>query len=283
MRRLHFVNRVDFRNAGDFSCGLSGYLPFGGLKPMHHDIDNVAWNFIRRTDAVIIGASGMLNVTESFNRNIIRLLDMCDTVIGYGIGFNKTPGQEPSTDIVPHLNRFKLLGVRDFDNPHGIRYLPCPSVKLLEGLEPREVRREVGVIHHRDYRLGQSGWESIDNSRSIWEVLDFILESETVITSSYHCAYWSQLLGKKVVIDRMFSEKFDYFRHKPVVGIANIAQAKPVPVEFMAECIRLNKEFYLEVCDLLSASPYMGGHNNSDIEARLANLAWRVATLEGRV
>lgn len=252
---------------------------------MHHDIDDVPWNFIRRTDAVIIGASGMLNVTESFNQNIIRLLDMCDTVIGYGIGFNRTPGQEPATDIVPHLHKFKLLGVRDFDNPHGVRYLPCPSVKLLEGLEPRETRRKFGVIHHRDYRLGWPGkWESIDNSRSVWEILDFIQESETIITSSYHCAYWSQLLGKKVVVDRIFSEKFNYFRHKPVVGMANIGQAKSAPEEFMAECLRLNEQFYLEVCELLGASPFRTGAaaGRSDIEARLANLAWRVATLEGR-
>lgn len=299
---LHFVNRLDFRNAGDFTCCLPQYLlslqHARKFRIMHHDIDAISWNHIRPDDVVILGAGGMLNVTESFNRNIIRLLDTCKNVIGYSVGFNETKGHHLETPIENQIGRFKSIAIRDFNHPSGLKYVPCPSVFFLDRLPSKDppIKRKLGVVHHRDFpaKEFEDCKDAITNERSIWEVLTFIQECETVATTSYHGVYFSQLLGKKVVLDRSsdFSKKFKYFKHPPVVGRENLASAEPAPKNFRAECIVLNLDFIQtniepllrDLGDEAKEDPNFSPERQAlaDLECKVANLNWRLTTLEKR-
>src|SRR5690606_34608338 len=98
---------------------------------------------------------------------------------------------------------------RDFNNPYGIPYVPCPSVfavmKVRDDLlinDTIQYSRSVGVIHHKDYPIKNIPFpcDNITNSSTLYEIVRFILEHELIITSSYHCCYWAQLLQTKVLV-----------------------------------------------------------------------------------
>lgn len=89
-RKIHFVNRIDKDNLGDWLCSPLNYYYeyFSKFNIVRHDIDFIDWHEIKRDDIVIIGGSGMFNVTISFNENINKLLNRCDNVIAWSVGFN---------------------------------------------------------------------------------------------------------------------------------------------------------------------------------------------------
>jgi hypothetical protein len=85
------------------------------------------------------------------------------------------------------------------------------------------------------------------------KVIEFLASGETVVTDSYHGAYWAQLLGKKVKVVS-WSVKFDNMKHPPCF-VENIyddsAQGLSAPADFLRECRDLNVAFYQEFKKLL--------------------------------
>jgi hypothetical protein len=75
-----------------------------------------------------------------------------------------------------------------------------------------DIKREIGVYYNKGYT--NRGWYNKDTDirylphenlhnhcpEGIDHVIKFLGESETIITSSYHGAYWGLLLGRKVEI-----------------------------------------------------------------------------------
>lgn len=222
-RKIHFINRIDRENAGDWSCcPLNYYFDyFNQYNIIRHDIDFVDYNEIQKGDIVILGGSGMINVTESFNRAINRILNKCDHVIGWSIGFNTHSEQWYQGNQFPEINldRFELLGIRDYMHPSGYLYLPCLSVMALDSEMFNTITpiRKVGIIEHKDLEIACSSlYETIKHNVSMCEIQKFILSSEVIVTNSYHCAYWTTLLKRRAVVVNKFSTKFDYFKYKPV-------------------------------------------------------------------
>lgn len=219
--KIHFINRIDKENAGDWYCSplLYYYDYFMQFNIIRHDVDYIDWGVIEKDDVVIIGGSGMLYVTLSFQRAINRLLDQCDTVIAWSVGFNTHNHQWYQGDQFPNIDfeRFALIAIRDYNHPSGLNYLPCPSVLALD--RPNRdivIKRKYGVIEHKDLPIaGLSGFNRIKNSATLSEIQEYIESSEAIVTNSYHCAYWTQLLGKKTIIVNKFSTKFDYFELPP--------------------------------------------------------------------
>ena len=116
-------------------------------------------------------------------------------------------------------------------------------------------------------------------------ILDFLGSGETILTSSFHGAYWGTLLGRKVLAFP-FSSKFFTLKHRPklypvakwnsnrwqlsILGRvmyelkyknkftcsmedwqqqAQVAQAYPTS---LPECRERTQDFYVEVMDLLN-------------------------------
>ena len=91
------------------------------------------------------------------------------------------------------------------------------------------------------------------NKYNIKQIIKFIGESEIIITGSYHAAYWSQLMNKKVIINGNWSSKFDTLKYKPVLLSDNIENdilaLKTVPKNYLDECININDNFYKKIMD----------------------------------
>lgn len=272
---IHLINRVDFDNCGDFACCLGQYLKLPNY--MNHDIDAINWQYVKEKDLVIFGGGGMLNCTDTFNTNIRRALRTCESVIGFGFGFNTHDGrdtQEPLT--TEELGAFKYITVRDFNHPSGIRYTPCPSVlHISKAHRDAEPLRKVGVIHHKVFNC-EDQWhhESIVNSRPLHEVLNFISTSEEIVTRSYHAAYWGLLMNKKVTVQDMWSEKFRYMNATYEGNILH-------PIEnYYRKSLRLVQSGIHEITSFW-APAYLEDEDNT--EERLASLELKCTNLKDQV
>ncbi|MBI4660082.1 MAG: hypothetical protein HY735_14675, partial [Verrucomicrobia bacterium] len=161
------------------------------------------------------------------------------------------------------LDGFDLIGVRDQGTPFP--YVPCVSCCHPAFDQIKSAPRYEAVIYEQ--RLGAvtlngaPKWPVLNNRKRPNEfhaVLDFLASGETVITNSYHGAYWALLLGRKVVIYKAFSTRFHGL--KPVAQFCaehdwcdKISAAERAPSDYLDECRSLNAAFYQMVCALLGA------------------------------
>lgn len=55
--KIHFINRIDKDNVGDWICSPLNYFYdyFKKYNLIRHDIDFIDWNEIQREDIVIVG------------------------------------------------------------------------------------------------------------------------------------------------------------------------------------------------------------------------------------
>jgi len=88
-----------------------------------------------------------------------------------------------------------------------------------------------------------------------WLAIEFIGSHDTIITDSYHGAYWAMLLNKQVQVVS-WSIKFNYFKNSPLfldnINQKPLSQTHFVQKNYLQECRDLNKNFYHKVLDLFS-------------------------------
>ena len=191
-----------------------------------HNIININFNIIKKSDTVIIGGGGLLDNCEAFNRDINRILDLSDNVIFWSLGFHKRPKEHHFYNKIEEnirLDNVKLLSIRDYNHESKIRYVPCATCMIpYFDSNYRLIKRDIGVINHYSFQ-NSFDYETITNSSSIETIVNFILTSNIILTNSYHAAYWATLMKKKVIIYGKFANKFDYFKYKPVEYSGNIS------------------------------------------------------------
>lgn len=214
---LHFINRVDETNAGDrVASPLAHYLDYFSRFPLQrHDIRYIDWDAISSDDVVILGGGGIFDYAEFINRAIRRLLRTGAAVVGWSPGFNTHHEYLAPYRTEIDFDEFELLGVRDYENPMGLDYLPDVTCKIPQLRERHEIKREFGIARHKDYEIPHLQFDSITNESSVEDILTFIGESEVVISNSYHMIYWATLMGKKCVSPGGFSTKFAHFQYPP--------------------------------------------------------------------
>lgn len=278
--KIHFINRIDHTNAGDWSCcPLNYYFDFfKQYNLMRHDIDFIDWNEVNRHDVVILGGGGMIDVTRSFNVAINRLLERCDTVIAWSIGHNTHNRQWYQGNEFEKIDfrKFKLISIRDYHHPSGLEWLPCPSALAPEMRAHGATKRKIGIVEHRSIPIAGLPYDKISNACTLLEIADFIAGSETVVTNSYHVTYWAQLMGRKAVVFNKFSTKFDYFKYKPefvapgegkplVPLLEEAAAAARTYDGSLPEAIALNGGFFERVKAVITALDFPRGNDYQQI------------------
>lgn len=272
MKKIHFINRIDWDNAGDWGCcPLNYYLDyFEQFNLIRHDIDFIDYKEIEPEDVVILGGSGLFNVTRSFNEAINKILERCNHVIAWSASFNTHDKQWfQGTDFPTiSMDKFSMLSIRDYQHPSGIEWLPDPSAAAIpkDFLKSQQnTIRKYGVIEHKDLPIKGIGYieDRIKNSESLYNILKFICESEVVITNSYHCAYWSILLQRKTIVINKWSTKFNYFKYKPefiesknedavpVELLENASKVAQIYVNAYAEAVSMNDAYFERVKKLI--------------------------------
>ena len=199
--KLHFINRFGSANIGDFWSSPYHYFDFNNVPKEKHSMKGIE---VPASGANIIVGGGL------FPQRRIESLVLSpkyknNNFVFWGVGFPALLAHH-KRNWAPPEEVNSLFGFRDYGT--NFDYVPCSSCMLSHFDKNYHTKREAGVYYNKGYkRLSQNAlcnlpYEKLHNwNSSIGDVIKFLGESETVITNSYHGAYWSLLLGKKVIIE----------------------------------------------------------------------------------
>jgi hypothetical protein len=275
-------------NIGDLVSSPLSYFDIPGYHLELKDIDELLHQ-PAGPHHVIIGGGGLLFPRFLENLQQLQQQPKQGRVILWGVGQQSYENPSESWrnfNYAPYLEGVDLAGVRDYDV--GLPWLPCASCMHPEFDRPRSPKHEMVVFSHKKFRLTFKGLPTFSNEQVDFRaVLDFLGSGETIITSSFHGAYWGTLLGRKVLAFP-FSSKFYSLKHRP--GLYPVERWRPKKYkislfgktlyqkfsqdwfqcqtdnwqdyldtcqaypESLEECREQNRQFYRQVVELLKES-----------------------------
>lgn len=257
---ITFVHRVDSNNLGDMVCCPRDYFDFSWTE--HRVID--IHQDIKGSGDVIFGGGGMLcnNWIESIDKFAYeRHFYSRRRAVMWGAGTNV----HGMTRLIwpKFLDLFDLVGLCDWGNPWT--YIPCVSCMhpLFETARQVKPSLEVVFYQHADHQI-QTAYPMRTNrchKDELGQVLAFLGSAQVVVTNVFHGAYWSLLLGKRVILFEPFSNRFYRFKTRlPVVSpgdslvkaIQDVSASHKPDLDFYHDCRRLNQWFYGRVKTLLT-------------------------------
>lgn len=120
----------------------------------------------------------------------------------WGVGHNSKNLQDFGKALPYNIDtsEFGLVGVRDYGRKEG--WVPCVSLHTILD-QPFTVENEIGVFFRKKTFSNPTAtkmffeFPSTANNEDFEVVVQFIGETNTVLTDSYHAMYWLLLLGKK--------------------------------------------------------------------------------------
>ena len=251
--KFAYLFRADIENPGDLYSSPMHYLGKGRDGII---VDVFTENIPEMSvDAVIIGG-GALFTNKKFVRNINRILDNIHAKhkIVWGVGYD--------TDFVDKeiKNCFDLFSSREHKIDFDIDWVPCASVlhPMFDELENTTPTKDFLVVDHfkRSIDFDRPHTRILNRPNDIRTILNQIADHRFIITSSYHVAYWSILLGKKcAVIGKDLPSKFRRMKHFPAIAkewndsIIDIAKVWP---DARYESILANHSFHRKLENLLN-------------------------------
>jgi hypothetical protein len=240
-----------------------------------------AWrrNLNQSTDILVVGGGGLIGLNHGWPKHIASGCSALKCVI-WSVGYNKqnaVPLDVPAlidTHAGVAAGSTRLLHARSRD--HGValpspwRYMLDASVFLpLQRCRERAPRHRVSYYYHGSFpvhlearaaRLGLAG-PSLRHDVGAAQVIDFVCDTEVLVSSSYHGALWALLAGRRVVIAQVEnpSSKFLTFEHQPprislrhrgasavnsTELAAAIARAQPAPPDALEAARAPNRQLY---------------------------------------
>lgn len=242
------IFRNDKDNVGDANCSPTFYFDIPNTKII--DIyDKNIFDMVNKSNNIIFGGGGLLAFEEKI-KQILKIRNK--KFITWGLGHNKHDINKIKKSKIFEI--FKLNGIRDFGL--DIDYVPCPSCMHNSFNVKREIKYPIVVYEHKHVKIDINKFPKRNNSgNDIESVLDFLGSAETIITNSYHGAYWSILLKRKVLMIP-FSSKFYGFKYKiPIVNVINWKESinkTQIYNEALEESCFLNKKYYKKVLNVLN-------------------------------
>lgn len=187
------------RNAGDLASAPALYFPSLGAT-----IADVRDPLPGETGAVIFGGGAL-------GRRLLRQGPGDGRIaIAWGVGTSNHEGRDPGRPA----EWLTLYGSREWQQP-GTIWAPCASCMAPEFDRPAEPVHDAVVYFNTQRPLDLRGLARSDNEQSFAAAVAFLASGMTIVTNSYHGAYWGLLLSRKVVIVGAYSSKFYGFRWQP--------------------------------------------------------------------
>lgn len=218
-----FVYRKNTKNIGDLNCCPALYFKeFLNCK----SIDILSLQNIKvKNKTIIVGGGGLL---QEFFRSKLEILDKLsknNIIIYWGVGTDNKIGENLIS--LDFLEKAYLCGIRNKDTKYT--FIPCPSCmsNLFDKYKETTSKYEAVVYLHEDYSKNYMSLKNkyeIRTNRSnlsFEDVINFLSQGNTIITNSYHGAYWGALLNKKIVILPWINDKnqqgvSDKFKQLPI-------------------------------------------------------------------
>lgn len=234
-------------NVGDIASSPALYFDFKRCWDVCDFGEVFVPGRVRADVPCVVGGGGVFHLVGALDEAV----RVCGRpLIGWGVGHNVHGGGFESYGSV--ADKFDLLGVRDWKMKYP--WVPCVSCMSALFDRARFAVHEHVVFDHTYFRTGITGLPTMENHGVAFsDVLDFLASGETVITSSYHGAYWAALLGRRCLVCRPFSSKFALSRYRvPFVGSDSWCGVRGLRFpDALYECRRANEKFAAKVVDLL--------------------------------
>ena len=244
------LHRTSKDNVGDYYSNPSLYFEF----------PNVTVNDITKKNNVenkftIVGGGGLIH--PRFSLFLKKVSKKSNMSVLWGVGHNYNPKMKKGNDIPLYpkwIKNFNLVGIRDHINLD--LYLPCASCMHPAFDKTYDVTNDVVYFLHAHKSKGivvDHVPVMYNDQMDIYKVIEFLGSAKTVVTNSYHGAYWSMLLGKSVNTTS-WSTKFEHFKYPPhfLKKITDTPNDQcTVSKNYLSECRNLNKEFYKKVLLLI--------------------------------
>lgn len=205
-------HRRNAHNIGDLKCGPAEYIDSLSEYKMI-EIFRCRKTMRLSNQNVIVGGGGLL-ANDFFSKQISNIVaSNPKSLVCWGAGQNTHDSETVSYPEV--LKEFDLVGVRDDKSPY--EWVPCASCLSNVFDEAYPITHDIVLYNHSDFSgLKDHGFPELQNSETDFrKIIRFLGSGNTVITTSYHGAYWATLLGRKAVVLNPFSSKFFAFRHPP--------------------------------------------------------------------
>ncbi|NCN27134.1 hypothetical protein GW915_06110 [bacterium] len=244
------INRETPFNVGDLYCSPERYYPeLENVKRVdlqYLSSRQLGPETFARQNSITLGGGGILYYREAI-KTVIQHAPK--KLFGWGLGLNSHSNERESDSFLKE-SMFLKIGIRDFNV--GLPWVPCVSCKHPEFDVKRQSQHEVVVYEHLDFPLHLRSFPKMKNKRNTMKnILNFLGSGNTVVTNSYHGAYWATLLGRKVVVLDPFSNKFNHFKHPLILSdsdsLKENIQKAPNYLDALEECRTTNDNFSIEV------------------------------------
>jgi hypothetical protein len=271
--KIHFVHHLEKSyapaNLGDWISSPYYYFEefFSRYTCVLHSAWAVLWHEIERDDIVIIGGGGLLDNSDQLNIVLNKLLENCNNVIIWGAGTHKYNKDNIFGNSAPtikiNFNKALLCGIRDYQHAYDLPFVPCVScLNEAFNVENKKIDsiRQIGTIRSAlEESFAVSGIpSSVSNAEPIGTIIKYIMTSKIMLVSSYHGAYWSMLLNRKVIlpVSRLGIDKYKYLKYPIAIYKSNsydensllrIASELPDHHGFLQEARDLNIKFFDKV------------------------------------
>ena len=250
--KFAYIYRFDTENPGDLYSSPMHYL--GDTRNgividiFANDIPEIS------VDALIIGG-GALFTNKKFVRNLNAKLEKIKSkhTIVWGVGY------DPQNIDISIKDRFDLFSTREHKVNPDVPWVPCSSClhevfRENESVLPTE---DFLVIDHfkRSINFDRPHTRIINRPNSIRNIVEKIAQHRFVLTSSYHVAYWSILMGRRcAVIGENLPTKFKRMKHFPVKAKTwhnDLYDQANVWQDAKYESIKSNYRFHRQIEELL--------------------------------
>ena len=260
------IYRSKTQNIGDLVCAPHNYFPFLGnniIDVMNFSKPNL-FNFskdkiqIAKNDKLIIGGGGLFN-RKSFDKSLKHLISKYpENIVIWGAGHNSpdlVSWKNFKTEFELDLKNLPLVGVRDFGT--DLEWVPCSSCMNTHFDRHYDIVREIGVITHHsaqntsinDANLFHN-YEKISNNADLNTMMEFIGQSEVILTDSFHAMYWAILFNKKVIVFPNSSKMYNSKYPVPLCAPADYKNFMKMAIQYpeaLDECRERNISFSKKV------------------------------------
>lgn len=183
--------------------------------------------------------------------------------IVWGAGHNQDMNKKVKSLQYPaFLSGFDRVGVRDHRQIYD--WVPCASC-MHPALEKKyAIKNDIIFFEHKKQLIKSTDFGNrsipryVNSGNNIEQTIELLGSANTILTNSYHGAYWGILLKKKVIVVDVWSTKFYFFKHNPLlVGKDSmhdlgpyIDQAETFP-QALQECKQATQQYWNEVSQML--------------------------------
>lgn len=212
------IFRVDKTNIGDWYSSPNHYFP---LNAEITDIWQLPVSYVPKYKNVIYGGGGLVGQMRPMTPVLYTLKQKGYNQFAWGLGDHSFISLDEQTQFIPqlsvvypaYLRFFDLIGIRDYYKDlinalPQISWVPCVSCmdKLFDN--KYDIKHDFVFYTHKTlplnivYGMSPETFQCpiMDNQETdLRKVIEFLGSGDTIITSSYHGAYWGLMLGRKVI------------------------------------------------------------------------------------